>query len=77
MSLSGSDGHRLATILAEMIRSALAWEKENGTPGEDPDNDGRKGVDGKPQVYTLRPTEARRDNKNRGRAKNHEGTDQQ
>ena len=76
MAISGSDEHRLVTILAEMIQSALAWENENGTPGKDPDHDGRKGVDGKPQVYTLRPTEARRDNKNRRRAENHDGTDQ-
>ena len=40
-------------ILAEMIRSAVAWELENGTPRKTPDRNDRKGVDRLPGPYTL------------------------
>ena len=42
MTFWGSGGHRLVTILAEMIRSALAWERENGLPRNAPDHDDRE-----------------------------------
>ncbi len=53
MAAVGNDGQRLATILAEMIRSALAWEKENGPPRSTDDHESRNGVDGVPRAYTL------------------------
>ena len=39
-------------ILAEMIRSALDWETENGIPCY-ADQDGQKEVDGIPGAYIL------------------------
>ena len=43
------DNGRLAAILADMIRSALAWEEENVESAED----SQTGLDGAPGVYTL------------------------
>lgn len=53
MAAVGNDGQRLATILAEMIRSALAWEQQNGTPRDATNRDGPDGVDGIHRPYTL------------------------
>lgn len=64
MILSGNDGHRLKDILAEMIRSALAWDSKNATPSNATGHVGQEGIDGVSGTRTLstikrpRPLEA-------------------
>ena len=43
-----SDGGRLAAILADMIRSAMAWDEQNAAS-----DDGELGLDASPPMYTL------------------------
>ena len=53
MTTSGSGGQGLEAILAEMIRSALDWETENGTPRNAQDCDRREGAEGMAGENTL------------------------
>ena len=45
----------LASILAEMLRSALAWEAERGEPPHNSESDLEKGLTSNPQAYRLVP----------------------
>ena len=47
-----NDGGRLAAILADMIRSALAWDEQDAA-SSNPSDDGDWGFDAAPALYTL------------------------
>ena len=47
------ESYQLVEILADMVRSALAWEEEHGGPPEN-ETATEKAVDWMPSTYTLR-----------------------